>query len=83
MTDYVLTGLVKRRADLTCRLRTLQNEARQAQADIAALDGVIRQLDPITTRAKRGNYARCNPEERLDAYRKTIAEMRLSESRGP
>jgi len=27
-----------------------------------------------------GNYARCNPDERLDAYRKTIAEMRLSES---
>lgn len=46
MTDYVLTGLVKRRAELAVKLRTLQNEVRQAQTDIAALDCVIRQLDP-------------------------------------
>lgn len=46
MNDFVLPGLVKRRAALAGELDAAQSKARQLHADIAALDAVIRQLDP-------------------------------------
>ena len=46
MTDLVLSGLVKHRAALVGELEATQAKARQPQADIAAVDAVIRQLDP-------------------------------------
>ena len=46
MTDHVLAGLIERRAQLSGRIHSLQGELHQAQADLACLDGVIRQFDP-------------------------------------
>lgn len=46
MTDHVLASLIERRSDLSGRIRTLQGELHQLQADLACLDGVIRQFDP-------------------------------------
>ncbi len=46
MVDYVLSGLVKRRASLAGELEATQARVRQLHADIAALDAVIRQYDP-------------------------------------
>ena len=46
MVDYVLAGLVKRRAALAGDLEAAQAKACQLHADIAALDAVIRQYDP-------------------------------------
>ncbi len=46
MTDHVLAGLIERRAQLSGRIHALQSELHQLQADLACLDGVIRQFDP-------------------------------------
>lgn len=46
MNDFVLPGLVKRRAMLAGRLEATNAEAARLHADIAAVDGVIRQIDP-------------------------------------
>lgn len=60
MTDLVLSGLVKRRALLAGELEASQAKARQLHADLAAVDAVIRQLDPaypvdaIATKRPRG-----------------------------
>ncbi len=44
--DLVLSGLVKRRALLAGELEVVQAKMRQLHADLAALDAVIRQIDP-------------------------------------
>ena len=46
MNEFVLPGLVKRRAALAGELEAAQARVRQLYADIAAVDAVIRQLDP-------------------------------------
>ena len=46
MNEFVLPGLVKRRAVLAGELEASQAKVRQLHADIAAVDAVIRQLDP-------------------------------------
>jgi hypothetical protein len=46
MTDYVLSALVTRRAELTGKIHTAQGELQQMHADLASLDAVIRQIDP-------------------------------------
>jgi hypothetical protein len=46
MNEFVLPGLVKRRAALAGELEAAQAKARQFFADLAAVDAVIRQLDP-------------------------------------
>jgi len=46
MNDFVLPGLVKRRAILAGELEATQAKVRQLHADLAALDAVIRQFDP-------------------------------------
>lgn len=46
MTDYVLTGLVKRHADLAGEADALKGRLAQIGADIGHLDAVIRQFDP-------------------------------------
>ena len=57
---YVLPGLVKRRSMLAGQLEAAQAEAARLHADIAAVDAVIRQLDPscpvdaIATKRARG-----------------------------
>ena len=46
MDEFVLPGLVKRRSMLAGQLEAAQTEAARLHADIAAVDAVIRQLDP-------------------------------------
>jgi hypothetical protein len=46
MADYVVAGLVKRRAELTGEADALRTRVTQIAADIAHLDAVIRQFDP-------------------------------------
>jgi len=46
MTDYVLAGLTKRRADLAGEADTLKARLSQIGTDLGHLDAVIRQFDP-------------------------------------
>lgn len=46
MTDYVVTGLVKRRAELSGEADALRLRLAQIGTDIGHLDAVIRQFDP-------------------------------------
>ena len=46
MTDYVITGLVKRRAALTGEIEALHERLRGLLADLEALDATIVQFDP-------------------------------------
>jgi len=46
MTDYVLAGLTKRRAELTGEADALQLRLAQIGTDVGHLDAVIRQFDP-------------------------------------
>ncbi len=57
MTDYVLAGLTKRRAELTGEADALRARLVQIGVDVSHLDAVIRQFDPdynlSSIRAKR------------------------------
>ncbi len=57
MTDYVLTGLVKRRAELSGEGDALRTKLARITTDLGHLDAVIRQFDPeydmATIRPKR------------------------------
>jgi len=46
MTDYVLAGLTKRRAELTGEADALRARLAQIGVDVGHLDAVIRQFDP-------------------------------------
>lgn len=46
MTDYVLVGLVKRRAQLTGDIERTHDALRKMVADLESLDATIRQFDP-------------------------------------
>ena len=46
MTDYVLTGLVKRRAELSGEGDALRAKLARIATDLGHLDAVIRQFDP-------------------------------------
>jgi len=46
MTDYVLAGLTKRRAELTGEADMLKARLAQIGVDVGHLDAVIRQFDP-------------------------------------
>ncbi len=46
MTDYVLSGLTKRRAELAGEAETLRTRLAQIATDVGHLDAVIRQFDP-------------------------------------
>jgi len=46
MTDYVLAGLTKRRAELTGEANALKARLAQIGTDVGHLDAVIRQFDP-------------------------------------
>ena len=46
MTDYVLAGLTKRRAELSGEAETLRSRLAQIATDVGYLDAVIRQFDP-------------------------------------
>ena len=46
MTDYVLTGLAKRRAELTGKIEATHAQLRQMLADLESLDATILQFDP-------------------------------------
>ena len=46
MTDYVLTGLVRRRAELTGEVEALHNKLKSLLADLESLDATILQFDP-------------------------------------
>lgn len=46
MTDYVLTGLVKRRAQLTGDIERTHDALRKMVSDLESLDATIRQFDP-------------------------------------
>ena len=46
MNEFVLPGLVKRRAELAGELEKAQARVQQLYADLASMDAVIRQFDP-------------------------------------
>lgn len=46
MTDYVLTGLVKRRAEIAGEIEATHDRLRQLLADLEHLDATILQFDP-------------------------------------
>ncbi|MGB8843286.1 MAG: hypothetical protein WCC64_19700 [Aliidongia sp.] len=46
MTNYVLEGLVNRRAELTGQIELTHNELRRMVADLESLDATIIQFDP-------------------------------------
>ncbi len=46
MTDYVLSGFAKRRAELAGEADTLRARLAQIATDMGHLDAVIRQFDP-------------------------------------
>ena len=46
MTDYVLSGLTKRRAELAGEAESLRARLAQIGTDLSHLDAVIRQFDP-------------------------------------
>jgi hypothetical protein len=46
MTDYVLTGLVKRRAELAGEIESTHDKLRQLVTDLENLDATILQFDP-------------------------------------
>ena len=46
MTDYVLVGLVNRRAELTGEIEAIHLRLRGLLAQLESLDGTIRQFDP-------------------------------------
>ena len=46
MTDYVLSGLTKRHAELSGEAETLRARLAQIATDLGHLDAVIRQFDP-------------------------------------
>ena len=46
MVDYVIAGLVKRRAELTGEIESTHERLRQMVTDHEALDATIRQFDP-------------------------------------
>jgi predicted outer membrane protein len=46
MNEFVLPGLVKRRAALAGEMEAAQARVQKLRADLAALDAVIRQFDP-------------------------------------
>lgn len=49
MTDYVLTGLVKRRAELTGEIEAIHERLKKMLADLESLDATILQFDPSHT----------------------------------
>ncbi len=46
MTDYVLTGLVKRRATVTGEIEAIHERLKQLLTDLESLDATILQFDP-------------------------------------
>ena len=46
MTDYVLTGLVKRRAEVTGEIEAIHERLKALLNDLASLDATILQFDP-------------------------------------
>ncbi|WP_316976013.1 hypothetical protein [Shumkonia mesophila] len=46
MTDYVLTGLVKRRADIAGEIEATHDKLRQLLADLEHIDATILQFGP-------------------------------------
>lgn len=46
MTDYVLTGLVKRRAEVTGEIEAVHERLKKLLADLESLDATILQFDP-------------------------------------
>jgi hypothetical protein len=46
MTDYVLTGLVRRRAEMTGEIEALHEKLKRLLADLESLDATILQFDP-------------------------------------
>ena len=46
MTDYVLAGLIKRRAELSGEAEALRSRLAKIATDVSHLDAVIRQFDP-------------------------------------
>jgi hypothetical protein len=57
MTDYVVSGLIAKRAELAGIIDELQRQLDQHRADLTHIDGVLRvlasDLDPETIRPKR------------------------------
>ena len=84
MTGYVLTGLVKRRAELSGEGDMLRAKLAKITIDLGHLDAVIRQFNPeydmATIRPKRPRSSdAARPEEMsrfvLDVLRKAVEPM--------
>lgn len=82
MTDIILTGLVKRRADLLKEAKCVEAGLRRLLTDIEHVDGAIRTYDPayrprkvVLRRAKRVDLVRTA----LDVLRQAKAPMTVRE----
>ncbi len=56
MTEHVLSGLTKRRAELAGEAETLRARLAQIAIDMGHLDAVIRQFDPVASALVVGIY---------------------------
>jgi hypothetical protein len=76
VTDHVLAALVRRRAELSGRMKTVQGELQQMHADLASLDAVIRQLDPeYKLETIRPKYQRAAPGAEFGSISRTVLDV--------
>ena len=76
MTDHVLAGLVRRRAEMAGELHTIQGRLNELHADLAALDAVIRQFDPeYHLDAIRPRYRRAPTAGEHGAISRTVLDV--------
>lgn len=80
MNDHVLASLVRRRTDMIGEIHTLQKRLYELQADLTALDAVIRQFDPEYELSKvRAHYRRQpTPGEQAGLSRSVLDLLRQS-----
>ena len=83
MTDHVLAGLVKRRAELSGQIDAMQGQLQQLHADLACLDAVIRQFDPeYDVGTIRPKYRRAPAAAEFGSISRTVLDV-LRRAREP
>ena len=83
MNEFVLPGLVKRRAETAGELEKAQARVQQLYADLASLDAVIRQFDPAyPVDAIQTKHRRTPAGDEFAAVSRTALTM-LRKANGP
>jgi hypothetical protein len=76
VTDHVLAALVRRRAELSARMKIAQGKLQQMHADLASLDAVIQQLDPeYKLDAIRPHYQRQASSAEFGSMSRTVLDV--------